>query len=55
MDLDAYSPPIELLRILPPKSTVRGSECGPQIKANNPKFVEVIVPISSVTLYDTVV
>lgn len=40
VDLDGYSPPVELLRILPPKSTVRGSECGPQIKANNPKFVE---------------
>lgn len=40
VDLDAYSPPVELLRILPAKSTVRGSECGPQIKPNNPKFVE---------------
>ncbi|GAB4834137.1 hypothetical protein Ancab_032400 [Ancistrocladus abbreviatus] len=39
VDLDAYSPPEELLRILPEKSTVRGSECGPQIKPNNPKFV----------------
>ncbi|XP_015574775.1 uncharacterized protein LOC8262657 [Ricinus communis] len=37
--LDAYSPPPELLQILPPKSTIRGSDCGPQIGPNNPKFV----------------
>lgn len=42
MDLDAYSPPPALLQILPTKSTIRGSECGPQIKSNNAKFVEVI-------------
>ncbi|KAL2924922.1 Peptide chain release factor 2 [Bienertia sinuspersici] len=40
VDLNAYSPPIELLQILPPKSTIRGSECGPQIKSNNPKFMK---------------
>ncbi|XP_021713836.1 uncharacterized protein LOC110681948 isoform X2 [Chenopodium quinoa] len=40
VDLNAYSPPPELLQILPTKSTIRGSECGPQIKSNNPKFVE---------------
>ncbi|GMH09683.1 hypothetical protein Nepgr_011524 [Nepenthes gracilis] len=39
VDLDAYSPPHELLLILPAKSTVRALECGPQIKPNNPKFV----------------
>ncbi|KNA05614.1 hypothetical protein SOVF_188680 [Spinacia oleracea] len=40
VDLDAYSPPPALLQILPTKSTIRGSECGPQIKSNNAKFVE---------------
>ncbi|CAL2244234.1 unnamed protein product [Prunus armeniaca] len=39
VDLDAYSPPQELLPILPPKSTIRGSDCGPQIGPNNPKFI----------------
>ncbi|GKV09155.1 hypothetical protein SLEP1_g20699 [Rubroshorea leprosula] len=39
VDLDSYSPPLELLRILPPASTIRGSECGPQIGPKNPKFV----------------
>ncbi|KAI8008993.1 Peptide chain release factor 2 [Camellia lanceoleosa] len=38
VDLDAYSPPQELLLILPVKSTIRGSSCGPQIGPNNPKF-----------------
>ncbi|XP_061351741.1 uncharacterized protein LOC133296704 [Gastrolobium bilobum] len=38
VDLDAYSAPRELLHILPPKSTIRGSDCGPQIGPNNPKF-----------------
>ncbi|KAJ1417277.1 Peptide chain release factor class I/class II [Sesbania bispinosa] len=38
VELDAYSPPRELLQILPPKSTIRGSEIGPQIGPNNPKF-----------------
>ncbi|KAK0598026.1 hypothetical protein LWI29_030846 [Acer saccharum] len=33
-----YSPPKHLLLILPPKSTIRGSDCGPQIGPNNPKF-----------------
>ncbi|XP_057525850.1 uncharacterized protein LOC130805203 isoform X1 [Amaranthus tricolor] len=40
VDLNAYSPPLELLQILPVKSTIRGSEIGPQIKSNNPKFIE---------------
>ncbi|TXG48467.1 hypothetical protein EZV62_024342 [Acer yangbiense] len=35
---DTYSPPKHLLLILPPKSTIRGSDCGPQIGPNNPKF-----------------
>ncbi|KAL6997380.1 hypothetical protein U1Q18_007506 [Sarracenia purpurea var. burkii] len=39
VDLDAYSPPQELLHILPVKSTIRGSHCSPQIGPNNPKFV----------------
>ncbi|KAH0713603.1 hypothetical protein KY289_009562 [Solanum tuberosum] len=38
IDLDTYTPPQELLQILPPKSTIRGSNCGPQIGPNNPKF-----------------
>ncbi|XP_057759353.1 uncharacterized protein LOC130979823 [Arachis stenosperma] len=39
VDLEAYSPPRELLQILPPKSSIRGSDCGPQIGPNNPKFL----------------
>ncbi|WCJ41912.1 Peptide chain release factor 1 [Euphorbia peplus] len=39
VDVSVYSPPQELLQILPPKSTVRGSDCGPQIGPKNPKFV----------------
>lgn len=39
VDLEAYSAPKELLQILPLKSTVRGSDCGPQIGPNNPKFM----------------
>ncbi|GAY66151.1 hypothetical protein CUMW_246500 [Citrus unshiu] len=38
VNLDAYSPPLQLLQILPPKSTIRSSEVGPQIGPNNPKF-----------------
>ncbi|XP_071689957.1 uncharacterized protein [Rutidosis leptorrhynchoides] len=38
IDLETYTPPLELLQILPAKSTIRGSECGPQIGPNNPKF-----------------
>lgn len=38
IDLDTYTPPQELLQILPAKSTIRGSKCGPQIGPNNPKF-----------------
>jgi hypothetical protein len=38
VDLEAYAPPPELLRILPRKSTVRPSDTGPQIGPNNPKF-----------------
>ncbi|KAK4742972.1 hypothetical protein SAY87_000973 [Trapa incisa] len=38
VELDAYSPPPELLQILPAKSTLRGPEFGNQIGPNNPKF-----------------
>lgn len=41
VDIEAYSPPPELLQILPPKSTVRSSSSGSQIGPNNPKFVPV--------------
>lgn len=39
VDMETYTPPIELLQILPSKSTIRGSDCGPQIGPKNPKFV----------------
>ncbi|CAK7340031.1 unnamed protein product [Dovyalis caffra] len=39
VDVDAYTPPLELLQILPLKSTIRGSDCGPQIGPKNPKFI----------------
>ncbi|PHT83622.1 hypothetical protein T459_12065 [Capsicum annuum] len=39
LDLETYTPPQELLQILPAKSTIRGSNCGPQIGPNNSKFV----------------
>ncbi|XP_024973450.1 uncharacterized protein LOC112511860 isoform X1 [Cynara cardunculus var. scolymus] len=38
IELETYTPPPELLQILPAKSTIRGSECGPQIGPNNSKF-----------------
>ncbi|KAK9200364.1 hypothetical protein WN944_015561 [Citrus x changshan-huyou] len=38
VNLDAYSPPPQLLQILPPKSTIKSLEVGPQIGPNNPKF-----------------
>ncbi|XP_020086063.1 uncharacterized protein LOC109708657 [Ananas comosus] len=38
VDLNGYTPPPELLQILPAKSTIRGSDVGPQIGPNNPKF-----------------
>lgn len=39
LDIDSYTPPLELLQILPLKSTIRGSDCGPQIGPKNPKFI----------------
>ncbi|XP_075490157.1 uncharacterized protein LOC142528830 isoform X2 [Primulina tabacum] len=38
VELDTYVPPLELIQILPAKSSLRGSENGPQIGPNNPKF-----------------
>ncbi|KAF5745399.1 hypothetical protein HS088_TW07G00983 [Tripterygium wilfordii] len=38
VNLDEYSPPQELLQILPRKSTIRPSDIGPQIGPKNPKF-----------------
>ncbi|KAH9726250.1 RF PROK I domain-containing protein [Citrus sinensis] len=38
VNLDTYSPLPQLLQILPPKSTIRSSEVGPQFGPNNPKF-----------------
>ncbi|KAK3031454.1 hypothetical protein RJ639_036514 [Escallonia herrerae] len=38
VDLETYTPPQELLQILPAKSTIRGSEYGSQIGPKNPKF-----------------
>ncbi|XP_020519014.1 uncharacterized protein LOC18427833 isoform X1 [Amborella trichopoda] len=38
INLDGYEPPLELLRILPEKSTIRGPDVGPQIGPNNAKF-----------------
>lgn len=46
VDIDAYSPPPELLQILPPKSTIRTSSSGSQIGPNNPKFVPVWLSFS---------
>ncbi|GAY56981.1 hypothetical protein CUMW_175900 [Citrus unshiu] len=46
VNLDAYSPPPQLLQILPPKSTIRSSEVGPQIGPNNPKFALGIKPLN---------
>lgn len=40
VNLESYSPPLELLQILPPASTIRGPECGSQIGPNNPKFAQ---------------
>ncbi|KAH6828326.1 Class I peptide chain release factor [Perilla frutescens var. hirtella] len=37
IDLDTYIPPLELVQILPTKSTIRLDK-GPQIGPNNPKF-----------------
>jgi len=42
INLEDYTPPVELLKILPPKSTVRGKDIGPQIGPNNSKFSPVI-------------
>ncbi|KAK3162677.1 hypothetical protein QOZ80_1BG0092310 [Eleusine coracana subsp. coracana] len=38
INLEEYTPPVELLQILPLKSTVRGKGVGPQIGLKNPKF-----------------
>ena len=52
VNIHTYSPPPELLTILPLKSTLRSSSSGPQIGPNNPKFLLVrsyfyyLLPIS---------
>ncbi|KAG8078711.1 hypothetical protein GUJ93_ZPchr0007g5677 [Zizania palustris] len=38
INLEEYTPPVELLQILPLKSTIRGKDVGPQIGPNNSKF-----------------
>ncbi|VAH67126.1 unnamed protein product [Triticum turgidum subsp. durum] len=38
INLDNYTPPVELLQILPLKSTIRSKDVGSQIGPNNPKF-----------------
>uniref|UniRef100_A0A0E0JRZ3 Prokaryotic-type class I peptide chain release factors domain-containing protein n=1 Tax=Oryza punctata TaxID=4537 RepID=A0A0E0JRZ3_ORYPU len=38
INLEDYTPPVELLQILPLKSTIRGKDVGPQIGPNNSKF-----------------
>ncbi|PWZ57073.1 Peptide chain release factor 2 [Zea mays] len=38
INLEDYTPPVELLQILPLKSSVRGKDVGPQIGPNNSKF-----------------
>ncbi|KAL5221587.1 hypothetical protein ABZP36_026300 [Zizania latifolia] len=38
INLEEYTPPVELLQILPLKSTIRGKDAGPQIGPNNSKF-----------------
>ncbi|KAL5226283.1 hypothetical protein ABZP36_014548 [Zizania latifolia] len=38
INLEEYTPPVELLQILPLKSTIRRKDVGPQIGPNNPKF-----------------
>ncbi|BAH91417.1 Os01g0887400, partial [Oryza sativa Japonica Group] len=43
INLEDYTPPVELLQILPLKSTIRGKDIGPQIGPNNSKFAPVCV------------
>lgn len=50
VDIEAYSPPPELLQILPPKSSIRTSSSGSQIGPNNPKFVPVSLSLSRFSL-----
>uniref|UniRef100_A0A804PEE9 Prokaryotic-type class I peptide chain release factors domain-containing protein n=1 Tax=Zea mays TaxID=4577 RepID=A0A804PEE9_MAIZE len=38
INLEDYTPPVEILQILPLKSSVRGKDVGPQIGPNNSKF-----------------
>uniref|UniRef100_A0A1D1ZJ23 Peptide chain release factor 2 n=1 Tax=Anthurium amnicola TaxID=1678845 RepID=A0A1D1ZJ23_9ARAE len=38
INLEQYSPPPELIQILPTKATIRNSDSGPQIGPNNSKF-----------------
>jgi hypothetical protein len=41
INLDSYTPPVELLQILPLKSTIRSKDVGSQIGPNNMKFSPV--------------
>ncbi|XP_019155698.1 PREDICTED: uncharacterized protein LOC109152451 isoform X1 [Ipomoea nil] len=39
IDLDDYTPPQELIQILPANSSIKGPNSGPKIGPNNPKFI----------------
>lgn len=41
IDLDDYTPPQELIQILPANSSIKGPNSGPKIGPNNPKFILV--------------
>ncbi|MBA0853889.1 hypothetical protein Goshw_023407 [Gossypium schwendimanii] len=45
VSLESYSPPPELLQILPRNSTLRRSDSGPQIGPNNPKFILALLDL----------
>jgi hypothetical protein len=43
INLEDYTPPVELLQILPLKSTIRRKDVGSQIGPNNSKFSPVCI------------